>query len=92
MKQGIRILVDNIEGNKLPVYDTTIGDTVLVARPGKKCRVKAKASQLLVPLYPITTELLRCMAETIELGEKEGKWSGCLIVSAKKEKAGLFIA
>jgi len=88
----MKIVVDDIGAvGAKPLYDVSIGNVNLVATPkGDKEVVSKKKNQLMVPLFPVTPELLRSMASVMERALDEGRWSGVMTVDTKKNKVGLM--
>ena len=78
---------------KTVVYDKDKNGFAVVLKKGKPWKtvgIEGK-SRVLVPMYPISTELLCSLGDCVRLAEKEGLKSCCLV--AEKESGTLgFVA
>ena len=86
----MKIVIDDVGNGVKPVYESSIGRVVLMAIPKGEKHIECKERTVLVPLLPITPEVLRCMAETIEIAERENKDHGVLVIDSKNGTVGLL--
>lgn len=82
----MKLIVDDIGNSGLPLYDCNEGDVVLVASPNRRKSIKQKCKQVrvMVPIYPITIDLLLGIAETIKLAKKERRKNAVMIVKGNR--------
>ena len=85
----MEVVIDVVD-KVVPLYDKDKGKRSFFA--GKKdIRQTSKVgSTVFLPMFPVTSSLLRSMANTLEFAQKEGKWSAALVVRQGDNKIGLL--
>ena len=65
------------------IYDTSIGEKVTMVSPSGYNTGEVTDTKVLVPVYPVTSDLLRATANMLEYAKREDLQSFLIVVSGE---------
>ena len=78
-------------GGAMPLFDTTIGDTVITATPKGVKRIRCKHSSYMVKYYPISHKMLKAVGDAAAMAFEERVYYSVLLTDAYECEIG-FVA
>jgi len=80
----VNIVFDMLPDDACPRYETSVGEKIMMAKPSGYKTKNATDKRVLVPMYPVTSKMLRGTADMLDYAKKNNLQSFCIVLHDSK--------